>query len=180
MTPDFETIKKLWATSRDLTISDRIAEKASEELEGLLPDDLWDEMVEFPTDSPEFENAFRKYYAKTKTPVETRTVKSRRKADTPKRRGLFNQPRRVSRAVETWRCLSNYPNYEISSHGRVRAIDRARPNDWLKPRRKWYKGMCPDSVVLKDRDGRRREIFVGKLLVAAGFMEMPKFMKSTV
>lgn len=98
----------------------------------------------------------------------------------PKKRGLFSQPRRVSKAIETWRCLNNYPNYEVSSHGRVRAIDRANPNDWLKPRRKWYKGMCPDSVVLKDRDGNRREVFVGKLLIAAGFMAQPKFMKQAV
>jgi hypothetical protein len=40
--------------------------------------------------------------------------------------------------------------------------------------------MCPDSVVLKDRDGNRREVFVGKLLIAAGFMAQPKFMKQAV
>jgi hypothetical protein len=73
MTPDFETIKKLWTTGRDTTIPERRASKASDEVESLLPEDLWDEMAQFETDTPGFENAFRKYYAKTET-AETRTV----------------------------------------------------------------------------------------------------------
>jgi hypothetical protein len=89
----------------------------------------------------------------------------------PKRRGLFHKPKRVSKSPETWRHLSNYPGYEISSHGRVRSLDRAAPGDWLKPRRRWYKGLPVDSVVLKDRDGKRREPLVGSLLVAARFLK---------
>jgi hypothetical protein len=102
-------------------------------------------------------------------------------APTPKRqgkgKGLFRQARRVSRTPETWRVLKNYPLYEISSHGRVRALDRAHPNDWLKPRRKWYRGMCPESVVLRDHEGKRCERFIGKLLVSAGFMPRPEWME---
>jgi NUMOD4 motif len=94
----------------------------------------------------------------------------------PKKKGLFRQARRVSRTSETWRVLKNYPLYEISSHGRVRALDRAHPDDWLKPRRKWYRGMCPDSVVLRDHEGKRCERFIGKLLIAAGFMPRPEWM----
>lgn len=98
-------------------------------------------------------------------------------AQAPKRKGLFRQARRVSKSPETWRSLSNYPLYEISSHGRVRSRDRVNPTDWLKPRRKWYRGMCVDYVVLNDREGRRCERMVGKLLIAAGFLEKPNWMK---
>jgi len=97
-----------------------------------------------------------------------------------KRKGLFRQARRVSRCPETWRVLKNYPLYEISSHGRVRALDRAHPEDWLKPRRKWYRGMCPDSVVLRDHEGKRCERFIGKLLIAAGFMSKPDWMTKSL
>jgi hypothetical protein len=91
--------------------------------------------------------------------------------------GIFRQARRVSKSIEVWRCLSNYPAYEISSHGRVRSLDRARPGDWLKPRYRWYKGVSVTSVVIRNRDGRRCERMIGKLLIAAGFMEKPDWMK---
>jgi hypothetical protein len=98
---------------------------------------------------------------------------------TPKRKGkgLFRQPRRVSRAIEKWRVLDTYPNYEISSHGRVRSRDRARPTDWLKPRWQWHHGKGLPSVVLKNRDGQRCERFVGRLLIEAGFLNRPDWMK---
>jgi hypothetical protein len=91
--------------------------------------------------------------------------------------GILKQPRRISKSPETWRCLGNYPLYEISSHGRVRALDRTRPGDWLKPRYRWFKGLCVASVVIRDRDGWRCERMIGKLLIAAGFMEKPDWMK---
>lgn len=91
---------------------------------------------------------------------------------------IFKRARRVSKSAESWRCLSDYPAYEISSHGRVRAIDRARPADWLKPRRRWFRGMCVDYVVITDRDGRRCERMVGKLLIAAGFLPRPAWMRN--
>jgi hypothetical protein len=97
-------------------------------------------------------------------------------ARTPKPK-MLSQPRRVSQAAETWRCLNNYPLYEISSHGRVRALDRARPDDWLKPRRRWIRGHSVDFVVIKDRDGRRCERMIGKLLIAAGFLPTPEWME---
>jgi hypothetical protein len=102
-----------------------------------------------------------------------------RKKATRKRK-LFASPRHASKAIETWRCLNDYPDYEISSHGRVRARDRARPGDWLKPRRRWYYGKSVDFVVLKDRDGRRCERMVGWLLVAAGFLPKPKWKTASV
>jgi len=95
----------------------------------------------------------------------------------PRRKGVFRQARRVSKSPETWRSLSNYPTYEISSHGRVRSLDRANPTDWLKPRRKWFRGVCVEYVVINDRDGKRCERMVGKLLIAAGFLEKPAWMK---
>jgi hypothetical protein len=97
-------------------------------------------------------------------------------ARTPKPK-MLSQPRRVSQAAETWRCLSNYPLYEISSHGRVRSLDRAKPDDWLKPRRRWIRGHSVDFVVIKDRDGRRCERMIGKLLIAAGFLPKPEWME---
>jgi hypothetical protein len=89
----------------------------------------------------------------------------------------LKQARRASKAAETWRCLGNYPLYEVSSYGRVRSLDRVRPNDWLKPRYRWFKGLCVASVVLKDRDGLRCERMIGRLLIAAGFMPRPEWMK---
>jgi len=94
-----------------------------------------------------------------------------------KRKGVFKQARRVSRAPETWRVLKNYPTYEVSSHGRVRSLDRARPDDWLKPRYRWYKGMGTSSVVIKDRDGTRCERDIAKLMIDAGFLSRPTWMK---
>jgi hypothetical protein len=95
-----------------------------------------------------------------------------------KRRGVLKPARSVSRSSEAWRCLSNYPAYEISSYGRVRALDRAKPGDWLKPRLRWFRGQCVAYVVLRDRDGRRCERMVGKLLIAAAFMPKPEWMKN--
>ena len=97
-----------------------------------------------------------------------------------KPRGVLKPARRVSKSAEGWRCLSDYPEYEISSHGRVRAVGRARPTDWLKPRRRWFKGMCVDYVVIKDRDGRRCERMIGKLLIAVGFMPRPEWMSVVI
>jgi hypothetical protein len=97
-------------------------------------------------------------------------------ANKPKRKRLFKQARRVSKHPETWRILKNYPTYEISSHGRVRSLNRIRPDDWLKPRRRWYKGLCVDSVVILDRDGKRCERFIGMLLVSAGFLPRQDWM----
>jgi NUMOD4 motif len=100
-------------------------------------------------------------------------------APTKPRRGVLKPARRtaVSKSTETWRCLGLYPAYEISSYGRVRSLDRAKPGDWLKPRYRWFKGLCVASVVIKDSDGRRCERMIGVLLIAAGFMLKPAWMK---
>jgi hypothetical protein len=110
--------------------------------------------------------------------IEDYRERSAKPAPTKPRRGVLKPARSVSKSVETWRCLSNYPLYEISSHGRVRALDRAKPGDWLKPRLRWFRGQCVAYVVLRDRDGRRCERMVGKLLIAAAFMPKPEWMKN--
>jgi hypothetical protein len=102
--------------------------------------------------------------------------RERSKPAPAKRKGVLKPARSVSKSSEAWRCLSNYPAYEISSYGRVRALDRARPGDWLKPRLRWFRGQCVPYVVLRDRDGRRCERMVGKLLIASGFMPKPAWM----
>jgi hypothetical protein len=84
-------------------------------------------------------------------------------------------PRRGAQATESWRCLGTFPNYEISSYGRVRSLDRARPDAWLKPRRRWMRGSCVDYVALVDSHGRRCERQIGWLLVSVGFMVRPKW-----
>ena len=94
-----------------------------------------------------------------------------------KSKGVLQPARRMSKTSEHWRCLSNYPLYEISSYGRVRALDRAKPGDCLKPRYKWILGKAVPFVVIKDRDGRRCERMIGKLLIAAGFMAKPAWME---
>jgi len=94
-----------------------------------------------------------------------------------KSKGPFNPARRVARSPEAWRCLNNYPGYEISSHGRVRSIGRAKPGDWLKPRWKWHMGRPLQFVVLYDAEHKRCERLVGYLLLDAGFLTRPDWMK---
>lgn len=165
---DFEHVKQLYITNLDLEISDRVAQKASDEITRTVPDGLQDKLTDLTPTSPEFETAFRAYFA---TPTD-KPKAAKPKADKPeKRRGVFRQAKRVSRSVETWRVLANYPTYEISSHGRVRAVDRARVEDWLKPRRRWFRGMSVDSVSIRDRDGNLRSPMIGTLLVQAGYVK---------
>lgn len=93
----------------------------------------------------------------------------RPKTDRPKRTGKY-KAHRVARSKEQWRVLTNYPNYEISSYGRVRSLQRTKPDDWLKPR--WFRGQ--QKVVLYDKDGIRRERMVYWLLVGAGWLSAGK------
>jgi hypothetical protein len=141
--PNIETIKQLWAVSRDLDIPDNIADKAGEEIDRCIPEDLWDSIHFLDLDSPEFEKTFREYpwpqlCAQPSSVVLAEVAKAptvkRANANPPgaKAKRFFKQPRRVSRAAETWRCLNNYPCYEVSSHGRVRSRDRLDPQ---RPRR---------------------------------------------
>jgi hypothetical protein len=106
--------------------------------------------------------------------------RERSKPAPTKRRGVLKPARRsaVSKSSETWRCLGHYPLYEVSSYGRVRSLNRVRPGDWLKPRYRWFKGMCVPSVVLRDSEGRRCERMIGALLIDSGFMKKPGWMKS--
>ena len=58
----------------------------------------------------------------------------------------------VSRSAETSAPAHNYPAYEVSNYGRVRASARKDPNAFLKPR--WYMGK--PFVVLTDFEGNRQ------------------------
>jgi hypothetical protein len=87
----------------------------------------------------------------------------------------FKRARRVSRGAETWRILRNYPEYEISSHGRVRSLTRANPDDCLKPRFVWHHGKVVLAVRLAS-GGKVYDRFVGPLLIQAGFLKAPDWM----
>lgn len=106
------------------------------------------------------------------TPKTTRTTKRGK----PSKRG-YRRAKTVSRSPETWRFLRHYPLYEISSHGRVRALNRAKRDDWLKPRWGWKRGVPTPSVVLIDKDGKRRERNVPMPLISVGFLKKPRWME---
>src|SRR6185312_1857249 len=108
--------------------------------------------------------------------VENEQNKAARKS---RSKGALKPARHVAKSAETWRCLSNYPNYEISAYGRVRSINRAKPNDCLKPRWHWRHGACVDYVVLTDLDGIRRERQIGWLLVSVGFLKKPDWARKS-
>jgi hypothetical protein len=93
---------------------------------------------------------------------------ARRPKAKAKRTGKY-KAHRVARSKEQWRVLTNYPNYEISSYGRVRSLQRTGAADWLKPR--WFRGA--PSVVLYDKDGHRRERLINWLMVSAGWLKQP-------
>lgn len=84
---------------------------------------------------------------------------------------------RVRRSPETWRHLDNYPGYQISSHGRLRTVQRANADDVLKPRFSWHYGKVVMAYELRDKDGNRKARFVGSLMMAAGFLKAPQWRK---
>jgi len=173
--PELTRTEKLWtaeqeAEARRWVKLDRALDSAApllyEKLEAKLGKKLWEALSDYVDSQTALED----------DEPETSSSADKPKAGKKKKRGPFNHARRVSRSPETWRILKNYPAYEISSHGRVRSLDRARPDDWLKPRRKWYRGVCVEWVVIRDRDGQRCERMVGKLLIDAGFLPRPEWM----
>lgn len=140
-------------------------------------DKLWDSLFnmacrEFFTICPELD---RYDWLKENPEHETKPAKRKTGKSVAGKPKYWKAARRVSRSEETWRILDNYPNYEISSHGRVRSLSRVRPDDWLKPRRRWQYGHCVESIVLFDKDHIRRERDIGWLLVASGFLKRPKW-----
>lgn len=78
---------------------------------------------------------------------------------------------------EAWRILKNYPNYEISSKWRVRALDRMKPDDFLTPRVQWTMGRASLAVALYNAEGERCVRFLDMLMIQAGFLKKPKWMK---
>lgn len=81
--------------------------------------------------------------------------------------GKQKKARYVSRSVENWRRLKNYPNYEVSNYGRVRASARKDADSFLKPR--WFKGK--PFVVITDIEGKRCERAIYWLMSDAGWIE---------
>jgi NUMOD4 motif len=89
-----------------------------------------------------------------------------------KSRGYFKPAKRnATKGAERWRILKHYPKYEISDYGRVRSLDRARPEDVLKPRLKFWRGSATFTYRLVQEDRRVRDVFVGSLLLSVGFMK---------
>jgi len=95
---------------------------------------------------------------------------------TAKKRGPYKRAVRVSRSPETWRILPNYPDYQISNHGRLRSLMRAKPEDCLKPRFSWWHGKAVAAYKLLDKDGRQRSRFVGGLMMSVGFLKPQTWM----
>jgi hypothetical protein len=88
-----------------------------------------------------------------------------------KRPPYFKPARRVPRSSEGWRVLKNYPGYEISTYGRVRSLERLKPDDFLKPRFRWFKGAFTITVRLY-RDKVACDRSLGMLMVDAGFLNL--------
>jgi len=154
-----------------------MTKEEAEPLEAELLAELGEDGSEALAISPEVDYRIRQIELEMEVRAQTAKV-AERETKRAKRKGKpFKRARRVARSPETWRHLKNYTGYEISSHGRVRSLDRARPDDWLKPRRKWFKGMSVEWVVLYDSEGKRRERMVGYLLIDAGFLLRPTWMK---
>ena len=99
------------------------------------------------------------------------------KAEPEGKRGHYKRAIRVSRSPETWRILTHYPEYQISSHGRLRSVLRAKDSDFLKPKFSWHYGKMVEAFELKDKDGVRRSRFKGTLMINAGFLKSPKWRK---
>ena len=125
----------------------------------------------------EEESAAARAAALPKVMAAVRAAEKKEKQRAGRKMKPFKRAKRVSISPETWRILEHYPLYQISSHGRVRALDRAAPDDFLKPRFRWFRGMSVSFIILRDKDGKRRERMTGYLMVSAGFMTRPKWMK---
>jgi len=108
---------------------------------------------------------------KAKSSKSSKSSKSPKKP--PKGRGFFKPARRIARSPEAWRGLKDYPAYEISSHGRVRCVDRVSPEDCLKPRYRFFRGQWSLWIRLSLK-GVKYERQIPWLMVAAGYLDAPK------
>jgi hypothetical protein len=117
--------------------------------------------------------AFRIFYerhpeaAAKKTPARERN----------KQKAKYNRPRSSARSKEEWRFIDEYPNYQVSSHCRVRPVQRANADDFLKPRIgfKKAKGKGPAQMIisytLRNRQGVRKDPSLQTLMTQAGFID---------
>ncbi len=87
----------------------------------------------------------------------------------------YKRAKQAARSPETWRILRNYPDYEISSHARVRSLQR-NADDCLKPRYSWHYGKLAVFYDLRDSQGKKFSRWIGPLMVTAGFVTEPKWM----
>jgi hypothetical protein len=165
-TPDFELVKRLCHLSREN--EGKEGDLANDRLDRTIPGELDDILFDIADiDGPEFEQAFRDFYNEP-------TNGTKPRANTHGKSN-FKRAKRASRSPEVWRILRNYPEYEISSHGRVRSLTRAVGTDWLKPRFVWYYGKVVVAVKLSVA-GKPIERFIGPLMIQAGFLKEPKWM----
>jgi hypothetical protein len=167
MSTDFRTIQRLYKTAKNLQYP-AAAEDAEDQLCDLLTEKTKAVLDLLDPDGEEFKQELGKYM-----PIPTNG-----KALVPangQAKSKFKRAKRVPRSPETWRILRNYPEYEISSHGRVRSLTRAVATDWLKPRFVWHHGKVVLAVRLSI-DGKPVDRFIGPLMIQAGFLKEPKWM----
>jgi hypothetical protein len=153
--PDFETIKQLWITSRNLDIPDRRANKAGDEVERLLPEDLWDELNKFEATSSGFESAFRKYYEAQPATVSTVSPDEPVPGGYP---AVLPWPPAVDGTVD-------FPNYGIDFRGIPHGTSgKGRKRGEIRLDRFWFKR--PDGrrrficrYRLTDRQGKRQNVY---------------------
>jgi hypothetical protein len=165
--PDFATIQKLWTAARDHSISDRLAEKADAELESLLPEALWDEMSDHATDSPEFESAFRNYYATETTETRTASTATEVPGGYP---AVLPWPPAVDGTVD-------FPAYGIDFRGIPHGLSgKGRKRGEIRIDRYWFKR--PDGrrrficrYRLTDRRGKRQNVYPVQGLMARTLAE---------
>jgi hypothetical protein len=77
--------------------------------------------------------------------------------------------RSAPRSKESWRCIADFPNYEVSNFGRVRSLNRGQDGDVLKPEYKWRNRHFMTQYSLY-RDGARSKLHLYALLKRAGFL----------
>jgi hypothetical protein len=127
---DFAHVKALYTTNLNLDIPDEIADRAGDEIEKIVPDDLSDKLSGMDPASPEFEETFRAFF---KTPEEPR------RAEEPMRRkGLMQPATRIKlEPTDKFRIYQPAPVVSINRYGVVRWNadgGKHRAGDLIPPR----------------------------------------------
>ena len=107
--------------------------------------------------------AFRIFYERH---PEARKTKAKRAEGKSK----YSRSRSSVRSKEVWRVLGKYPKYQVSNYGRVQNLERAHPDDCLKPRFGFTGRGLIMSFALRDRDGNRCDPSLQTLMTQAGFL----------